>query len=107
MKLIMEGQSILVHLGVWACVAVFLVSFIGMLCGIFLILTKTEALATKFDEVGLSYWVRASRKNNRASSIFIQPRFKNLRYLLFASIVGCLSSFGILFAIIGIFGERA
>jgi len=105
MKFIMAGQPILVNPGFWACVAVFLVSFVGMLCVIFLILTKTEALATKPEEIGLSYWVRAARKNNRASSIFIEQRFKNLRFLMFASIIGCLGSFGILFAI-GIFGER-
>jgi hypothetical protein len=107
MKLILDGQPPLVHFAVWAGLAVFLVSFAGVLCGIVLTLAKTEALVTTSDEVKLSYWERAARKNTRVSSIFIDPNLKNLRYLLFASIVGCFSSFSILLAIIGIFGERS
>lgn len=107
MKLVMEGQPLLVHLAIWTCVAVFLVSLVGVLLSIYLILTKTDALATKPDEVRLSYWQRAARKNSRASSIFTQNEFKYLRYLSASAIIGSLGSFGTLLLIIGIFGERS
>lgn len=107
MKLVLEGQPPLVHLGVWVCVVVLIVSFVGILCGIYLTLTKTEALVTKRNEVNLSYWERAARKNSRAGDIFITPHLRSLRYLLFTSTIGFFGSFGILTAIIGIFGERS
>ncbi|MBZ9764138.1 hypothetical protein LB553_25135 [Mesorhizobium sp. CA8] len=107
MQLVMEGQPLLVHLAVGAGVAVFLVSFVGMLYGIYLTLTKTEALATKPDERGLPYWERAARKNSRASGIFVRSEFKHLRYLLFAAVIGGLGSFGTLLLIVYVFGERA
>lgn len=106
MKLVMAGQPLFVHLAVWTCVAVFLVSFLGMLCSIYLILTKTEALVTKPNERGLPYWERAARKNSRASSIFIRSEFKYLRYLACFAIIGGLGSFGCLLLIIGVFGTR-
>jgi hypothetical protein len=106
MRLILEGQPALVHLGVWVSVAILLASFGGALCGIYLTLTRTEALATRPDEEALSYWERAARKNSRVSGIFIQPDLKNLRYLLYASIIGFFGSFGLLFVIIGVFGEQ-
>ncbi|MBZ9741781.1 MULTISPECIES: hypothetical protein [unclassified Mesorhizobium] len=106
MKLVMEGQPLLVHLAVWACVAVFLVSFLGVLCGIYLALTRTEALVTKVDERALPYWERAARKNSRVSSILVQSEFKYLRRLMFSAIAGSLASFGSLLLIIRVFGTR-
>ncbi|MBP2235311.1 hypothetical protein J2Z31_001803 [Sinorhizobium kostiense] len=107
MKLVMEGQPLLVHLGVWICVAVFLASLVGVLCGIYLVLTRTAALTTTPDEIELPYWERAARKNSRASSIFVQREFKYLRYIMFSAIFGCVGSFGTLLLIVGVFGERA
>ncbi|CAN7486153.1 hypothetical protein [Mesorhizobium sp. LjRoot246] len=106
MKLVMQGQPLFVHLALWICVAVFLVSFLGMLCGNYLILTKTEGLVTKPDERGLPYWERAARKYSRASSILVQREFKYLRYLTCFAIIGGLSSFGCLLLIIRVFGTR-
>jgi hypothetical protein len=106
MKLVLEGQPTLVHLGVWICVVGLIVSFVGILCGIYLTLTKTGALITKRNEVNLSYWERAARKNSRAGDIFIAPHLRSLRYLLFTSTLAFFGLFGILSAIIGIFGER-
>lgn len=106
MKLVMEGQPLLIPLAVWTCVAVFVISFLGMLCSIYLALTKTGALVTRPDERALHYWERAARKNSRVSSILTQSKFKHLRCLMFSAIAGAFASFGGLLLIIGFFGTR-
>lgn len=96
----------LVHLTVWACLAIFLVSFIGFLSSLVLSLAKTKALSREPDDAKLSYWERAARANTCSSGIFLRPDLRSLCYLLFASIVGCYGSLAALSAIMSIFGER-
>lgn len=106
MRLVIEGQPFLVHVAVWTCLAVFLVSFGAMLYAILLILTKTQAMTIKRDERALPYWERAARQNSRASSFLVRSEFKYLRQILFSAILGTFGSFGILLLIVRVFGER-
>lgn len=107
MRLSMEGQPFLLHLALWACALVFLVSFFIALYANILVLRKTGALVDRAEDQALSWGERAGRKTSNLNRFFVASEFRSLRRLCFSAWAGAIGSFGFLLLLLAAFGERS
>lgn len=105
MTLRIEGQPFLLQFAIWACVAVFVVSFIAGFCGLLLAYSRLSVLANRMEDKKLS-WGERLRQSSRANNFFIADEFRLLRRVIFSAWAGAIMSFGLLALLIVLFGER-
>jgi hypothetical protein len=106
MTLVMEGKPFWLQFAVWACVAVFVVSFIAGFYAIFLVISRTEILPSRPEDKELSWGERLARRSNPADNFFFAEKFRLLRRVIFGAWTGAVVSFGILTLLVVLFGKR-
>lgn len=106
MTLHMEGQPFLLQIAVLACVFVFLASFLTALYANVIVISRTGLLLNRAEDRALSWGERAGRKTSRFNRFLVADEFRPLRRLCFGAWAGATVSFGLLFLLIVLFGER-
>lgn len=106
MALRMEGQPLLLQLAVWACVVVYVVSFLTVLYSIFIVLWRTNGLVDRAEDRELGWGERQGRKFSRVSRFLVADEFRSVRMLAFGACAGAAMSFGLLVLLVVSFGEQ-
>lgn len=106
MTLNMEGQPFLLQFALWACISVFLPSFVTALYANILAISRTGVLLNRAEDRALSWGERAGRRSSRFNRFLVADEFRSLRRLCFGARAGATVSFGLLFLLIVLFGER-
>ena len=88
MTLDMEGQPFLLQFSVWACVFVFLASFVTALYANMLVINRTEVLLNRAEDRALSCGERANRKTSRFNRFLVADEFRSLRRLCLGAWTG-------------------